>query len=109
MKNGLFSFNQIRWLAVVGALAGAASLPVASASADTSSTTLLVTAQGTSALGQELPVLGTQGWYVTLPVGSDALPGESIIWDASDFTITSELTVGDQEIVNLYLDPRMAK
>jgi hypothetical protein len=109
MKRDLFSSSRIRAIAVAGVVAGVASLPLATASADTGSSTLLVTAQGTSLFGQEIPVLGTQDWYVAVPAGSDVLPGEAVVWDALDFTVTSSVTVGNQEILELDLDPRMAK
>lgn len=112
MKKDLFRSKTIRTLAVLGAVFA---LPVSAASADTSSsgllglgsTSLFATAQGTSVLGVPVPVLGTQGYTLTLPVGSYVAP--QFVWDALDFTVTSEVTVGDVEIVNLYLDPRMAK
>jgi len=54
-----------------------------------------------------VPVLGTQGWTITLPVGSYIAP--QFVWDALDFTVESEVTVGNLEVYNLYVDPRMAK
>jgi hypothetical protein len=102
MKQYLFGSKVIRALLVVGAVAAA---PVATASAD--STTVFATAEGTAVLGQEVPALGTQGWYITAPVGSKVAP--QFVWDAIDFTATSEVTVGDLQVVNLYVDPHMAK
>ena len=52
-----------------------------------------------------MPVLGTQGWTVTVPVSSQVLP--QFVWGALDFTVTSKLTVGNMEVYNLYVDPRM--
>lgn len=106
MKKYLFSSKTVLALILAGAVAA---VPAASASAATNSSTVFATLQGTSVLGQEIPVLGTQGYYVTLPVGSAVLPGEGIVWEAIDFTVTSEVTVGDVEIAYLYVDPRMAR
>lgn len=100
MKRFLFSSNAVRVLAVVGAMAA---LPVTAASADT--TSIYATAQGTSLLGIPVPVLGTQGWTLTVPVGSQVLP--QFVWGVLDFTVTSKVTVGDLEVYYLYLDPRM--
>lgn len=106
MKKYLFSSKTVLALIVAGALAA---VPAASASAATTSTTLFTTLQGTSVLGQEVPVLGTQGYYLTLPVGSNVLPGETIVWDAIDFTVVSDVKIGGLEIVYLYVDPHMAR
>jgi hypothetical protein len=100
MKRFLFSSKAVRVLAVVGAMAA---LPVTAASANT--TSIYATAQGTSLLGTPVPVLGTQGWTITVPVGSHVLP--QFVWGLLDFTVTSELTVGNMEVYYLYLDPRM--
>ena len=107
MKKYLFRSKTVLAMIVAGVVVAAA--PVASASAATNSTTIFTTLQGTSLLGQEVPLLGTQGWYVTLPVGSNVLPGETIVWDAIDFTITSEVKIGNVEIASLYVDPHMAR
>lgn len=106
MKKYLFSSKTILAALVAGALAA---VPAASASAATNSSTIFATLQGTSVLGQEVPLLGTQGWYVTLPVGSHVLPGENIVWDAIDVTVVSDVTVGNVQIVHLYVDPKMAR
>jgi hypothetical protein len=106
MKKYLFSSRTVLALIVAGAFAA---VPAASASAATNSSTIFATLQGTSVLGQELPVLGTQGFYVTLPIGSNVLPGESVVWEAIDFTVTSDVKLGGLEIVNLYVDPKMAR
>ena len=106
MKKYLFSSRTVLALLVAGAIAA---VPAASASAATSSTTIFTTLQGTSVLGQVVPVLGTQGYYVTLPVGSNVLPGETLVWDAIDFTVTSEVRIGSLEIAYLYVDPHMAR
>jgi hypothetical protein len=96
----LFSSKAVRVLAVVGAMAA---LPVTAASAN--STSIFATAQGTSVLGTPVPVLGTEGWTITVPVGSDVLP--HFVWGLLDFTITSRVTVGGMEVCFLYIDPRM--
>jgi hypothetical protein len=96
----LFRSRAIRVIAVLGALVA---LPVASASADT--TSIYATAQGTSVLGTPVPVLGTRGWTVTVPVGSHVLP--QFVWGLLDFTVTSRVTVGSTEVCFLYIDPRM--
>jgi hypothetical protein len=106
MKKYLFSSNTVLALIVAGAFAA---VPAASASAATNSTTIFATLQGTSILGQEIPLLGTQGYDVTLPIGSNVLPGESIVWNAIDFTVKGDIKLGDLEIVNLYIDPKMAR
>jgi len=110
MMKGLFSSKGIRAIAVLGATAAIA-VPASSASAAglLGSSTLFATAQGTSILGHEVPVLGTQGWYLTLPVGSNVLPGETFVWGILDFTIKSEVKVGGMEIAYLYIDPKMAR
>src|SRR5271168_956433 len=100
MKRFLFSSNAVRVLAVLGTMAA---LPVTAASANT--TSIYATAQGTSLLGTPVPVLGTQGWTLTVPVGSNVLP--QFVWGLLDFTVTSKLTVGDMEVYYLYIDPRM--
>jgi hypothetical protein len=110
MKKDLFSSKKIRALAAIGAVAAVSALPVASASASTGllgSSTLFATLQGTSILGQEIPVLGTQGWYITLPVNSAVVP--QFVWNALDFTVSSTVKVGNTEIVNLYVDPHMSR
>jgi hypothetical protein len=105
MKQYLFSSKTIRALIVVAAVAV---VPVATASANTvPTTTIFASAQSTALLGQEVPVLGTQGWYITVPVKSTVVP--EIVWNAIDFTVTSEVTVGDMQVVNLWVDPHMAR
>jgi hypothetical protein len=106
MKKYLFSSKTVLALIVAGALAA---IPAASASAATNSTTIFATLQGTSVLGQDIPVLGTQGFDITLPIGSNVLPGESIVWNAIDFTVTSDVKLGDLEILNLDVDPHLAR
>jgi hypothetical protein len=106
MKQFLFRHTALKALVVAGALAAA---PVTSASAAGlfGSTTLFATLQGTGLLGQEIPILGTQGYYITVPVGSQVAP--QLVWNAIDFTVASEVQIGNEEIVNLYVDPHMAK
>jgi hypothetical protein len=106
MKKYLFSSKTVLAVIVAGAFAA---VPAASASAATNSTTIFATLQGTSVLGQEIPVLGTQGFDVTLPIGSNVLPGESIVWNAIDFTVKSDVKLGGLEILNLDVDPHLAR
>jgi hypothetical protein len=106
MRKYLFSSKTVLGLIVAGALAAA---QAASASAATDSSTIFATMQGTSVLGHEAPLLGTRGYYVTLPVGSNVVPGENVVWEAIDFTVTGDVTLGNLEIVNLYVDPKMAR
>ena len=54
-----------------------------------------------------MPVLGTQGWYITVPVKSTVLP--QFVWDALDFTVISDVKVGNTEIAYLWLDPHLAR
>jgi hypothetical protein len=100
MKKFLFSSKATRMLVLAGAIA---LIPASAASAAT--TSIFATAQGTSLLGIPVPVLGTQGWTLTVPVKSTVVP--QFVWSALDFTVTSKVTVGDLEVYNLYLDPRM--
>jgi hypothetical protein len=100
MKRYLFSSKAVRLLAVVAAFAA---LPATTAQAST--TSIYATAQGTSVLGIPVPVLGTQGWTLTVPVGSQVLP--QFAWGLLDFTVTGKLAVGDLEVYYLYVDPRM--
>jgi hypothetical protein len=100
MMRFLFRSKVARVLVLVGAMAA---LPVSAASAST--TSIFATAQGTSVLGTPVPVLGTQGWTITLPVRSNVLP--QFVWGLLDFTVTSKVTVGNTEVYYLYVDPRM--
>ncbi|HEX3615082.1 MAG TPA: hypothetical protein VHU61_00985 [Solirubrobacteraceae bacterium] len=106
MKKYLFSSKTVLALLAAGAFAA---VPAASASAATNSSTIFATLQGTSVLGHEIPVLGTQGFDITLPIGSNVLPGESIVWNAIDFTVSGDVKLGNLEILNLYIDPKMAR
>ena len=110
MKKDLFrSKAAVRAIAVATA-AAAVAVPASAASASSlGSSTLFATAQGTSVLGHEIPLLGTQGWYVPLPIGSNVVPGETLVWNAIDFTVKAEVRVGSVEIVDLYVDPKMAR
>jgi hypothetical protein len=109
MTKGLFRSKIIRTVVVLGAVLA---LPVSAASANSSgalnlgSTSIFATAQGTSILGTEVPILGTQGYTLTLPVGTSIVPKS--VSNLLDFTITSEVTVGKVQVLNLYLDPRMS-
>jgi hypothetical protein len=104
MRKYLFSSKTVLALIVAGAFAA---VPVASASADTNSTTIFTTAQGTGVLGQELPVLGTQGYDITLPVNSNLVP--QAVWNAIDVTVSANVSLGDLQVANLYVDPHMAR
>jgi hypothetical protein len=101
MKKFLFSSKTIRTLVIAGAMV---MVPASAASAAT--TSIFATAQGTSLLGTEVPVLGTQGYTLTLPV-SDALVPQ-VVSNALDFTVTSQLSVGGLQVYKVYLDPRMS-
>lgn len=109
MKKDLFSSKKIiRTLAVLGAICA---LPVSAASASTGSTgssscTIFTTVQGTSVLGIELPVVGTQGETVTLPVSCSVVPQE--VQQLLDFTATADVTLVGQNVAYVYVDPRMA-
>jgi hypothetical protein len=109
MKKDLFRSKAIRALVVLGAVFA---LPVSAASASSSgaagsgSTSIFVTAQGTSLLGTEVPVLGTQGYTLTLPVSTAAVPQS--VSNLLDFTVSSQVSVGNLQILNLYVDPRMS-
>ena len=106
MKKFLFSSKAVRTLAAlctIALLGAGAALPVAAAQAET--TSIYATAQGTSLLGTPVPILGTRGWTLTLPISSKVLP--QFVWGALDFTVTSQLTLGNTRIYYLDLDPRM--
>ncbi|MGH2836403.1 MAG: hypothetical protein ACRDLT_16355 [Solirubrobacteraceae bacterium] len=104
MKKYLFSSKTVLALIVAGALAA---VPAASASAATRSTTIFTTLQGTSILGHDLPILGTQGYNVTLPINSNLVPQP--VWNAIDITADINVSLGGLEILNLYVDPHMAR
>ena len=109
MMKGLFRSMTVRTLAVLGALFA---LPVSAASADTSgllssgSTSVYTTAQGTSLLGTEVPLVGTQGWTVTAPVDTSIVP--SSVSNLLDFTVSTQVSLDGLQLANVYLDPRMA-
>lgn len=102
MKQFLFRSRAIRAMIVVGAVVA---LPVSVASADT--TSLFATAQGTSVLGTPVPVLGTQGVTVPLPLSSAAIP--QAVQSATDVTVEGSVSVGGVQVVNLYADPYFVK
>jgi hypothetical protein len=104
MKKYLFSSKTVLALIVAGAMVA---VPVASASAATNSTTIFATAQGTSVLGQELPILGTQGYDVTLPVNSNLVP--QAVWNLIDVTVSANVSLGNLQVLNVYVDPHMAR
>lgn len=109
MKRNLFSSKAIAAVAVVGALAAvpAAASAATNSSSNSNSTTIFATLQGTSLLGQELPILGTQGFDITLPVNSNILP--QAVWNALDITVSGSVSLGDLQLLNLYLDPHMVR
>jgi hypothetical protein len=103
MKEFLFRSKLVRASIVAGVLAF---LPVsaAAASTNTHSTSLFATLQGTSVLGTEVPVLGTQGYTLTIPVGTQV---PAALLNLLDFTVVSEVKVGNEEVLYLYVDPHM--
>jgi hypothetical protein len=104
VRKYLFSSKTVRALIVAGAIAA---VPVTSASAANNSTTIFATAQGTSVLGQELPIVGTHGYDITLPVSSNVVP--QAVWNAIDITVSADVTVGNLQVANVYVDPHMAR
>lgn len=74
--------------------------------APSGSTSMYFSLAGTSLLGIPLPLLGSQGWTLTVPL--NLMPVLSLLGlDDFDFTFVSSAKVGDFQIYNLYLDPRM--
>ena len=104
MTKCLFSSKTILALIVAGAVAA---VPASSASAATNSTTIFTTLQGTSVLGHDVPVVGTQGYNITLPVNSNVVP--QAVWSAIDITADVNVSLGSVQVANLYVDPHMAK
>ena len=74
-----------------------------SPSADAGS--MYVSLAGSSVLGVPLPIVGSQGWTITSPVS--LLPLGLLGSENVDFTVTSNLKVGNLEVYNLWVDPRM--
>lgn len=107
MKKNLFSSKAIAALAVVGALAAVPAAASAATNSNSNSTTIFATLQGTSLLGQELPILGTQGFNITLPVNSNILP--QAVWNALDVTVQGSVSLGNLQLLNLYVDPHMVR
>ena len=107
VKKGLFRTKAIGLMIALGAIAA---LPVSAAWASTTraddSTSLYASLAGTSVLGVPVPVLGTQGYTLTLPVNEAVVP--QFVWNAIDFTVVSSARVGNLEIYNLDVDPHMA-
>lgn len=104
MTKCLFSSKMVLALIVAGAVAA---VPASSASAATNSTTIFTTLQGTSVLGQDVPVVGTQGYNITVPINSSDVP--QVVWNAIDVTADVNLTVGGLQVANVYVDPHMAR
>jgi hypothetical protein len=104
MKKYLFSSKLVAVVAAVGAMAA---VPAVASANSSNSTTIFVTAQGTSVLGHELPVIGTQGYDITLPINSQVLPQAA--WNALDFTITGQVNLGGLQLANVYIDPQMVR
>jgi hypothetical protein len=107
MKKNLFSSKAIAALAVVGALAAVPAAASAATNSNSNSTTIFATLQGTSLLGHELPILGTQGFNITLPVNSNILP--QAVWNALDVTVQDSVSLGNLQLLNLYVDPHMVR
>jgi hypothetical protein len=100
----LFSSKMVAVVAAVGAMAAVPA--AASANAPSlPSTTVFATAQSTSVLGVPVPIAGTQGFYVTVPVASSDVP--QVVWHAIDFTVTGSVAISGTQLVNLYVDPKM--
>ena len=104
MTKCLFSSKTILAL-IVGA--AVAAVPASSAAAATNSTTIFTTLQGTSVLGHEVPVVGTQGYNITLPVNSKVVP--QAVWNALDITADVNVSLGSLQVANVYVDPHLAK
>ena len=104
MTKCLFSSKTVLALIAAGMVAA---VPASSASAATNSTTIFTTLQGTSVLGHEVPIVGTQGYNVTVPVNSSVVP--QAVWSAIDITADVNVSLGSLQVANLYVDPHMAK
>ncbi len=104
MTKCLFSSKTILALIAAGVVAA---VPASSASAATNSTTIFTTLQGTSVLGHEVPIVGTQGYNVTVPIKSSLVP--QAVWNAIDITADVNVSIGSLQVANLYIDPHMAK
>jgi hypothetical protein len=72
-------------------------------SASSNATTFYVTAAGSTQLGSGMPVLGKTGWAESPP--DNVFPGGG----AEDvyFTFRSNAKVGDLQVYDLFVDPRM--
>jgi len=57
-------------------------------------------------LGASVPLFGSQGWTLSAPV-TLPLPGLLASLTQVDFTFVSTAKVGDVQLYNLYVDPRM--
>lgn len=104
MTKCLFSSKTVLALIVAGAVAV---VPAASASAATNSTTIFTTLQGTSVLGHDLPIVGTRGYNVTLPINSSVVP--KAVWSAIDITADVNVSLLGIQLANVYVDPHMAR
>jgi hypothetical protein len=66
---------------------------------------MYVSLAGSSVLGTPLPIVGTGGWTLTAP--TSILPAGLLPEPNIDFTIVSTAQVGDVQIYDLWVDPRM--
>jgi hypothetical protein len=104
MTKCLFSSKTVLALIVAGAVAA---VPASSAAAATNSTTIFTTLQGTSVLGQDVPIVGTQGYNITVPIKSSTVP--QVVWNAIDITADVNVSLGSLQVANVYVDPHMAR
>lgn len=73
-------------------------------SASSNATTLYVTAAGSTKLGSGMPVLGGTQWAESPP--DNVFPGNGV--EDVYFTFQSNAKVGDLEVYDLFVDPRMS-
>lgn len=76
---------------------------VVGVNAASNATTLYVTQAGSSKLGSGMPVLGKTGWAESPPDNVD--PGNAT--EDVSFTYKSNMTSGDLELYDLFIDPHM--
>ena len=83
-------------------------MPASSAAAATNSTTIFTTLQGTSVLGQDVPLLGTQGYNVDRSDQEQHLCRRSC-GTRSTSPADVNVSLGSLEVANVYVDPHMAR